>query len=86
MSYTDRNADFTQWGRGGQTSTQIVELSKPIKSYIYIPLGQSDDPSSAHFSDQAEKLFSVRALKPSWWTPEELQGNIESRTVLEVKL
>ncbi|MBN4046775.1 penicillin acylase family protein [bacterium AH-315-P07] len=86
VSYTGRNTDYTQWGRGGQTSTQIVELSKPIKSYIYIPQGQSDDPESPHYSDQAEKLFSKRTLKSSWWTPEELQGNIKSRTVVDVKL
>lgn len=85
VSYTGSKADYTQWGRGGQTSTQIVELSKPIKSWIYIPLGNSDDPESPHYSDQAEKAFSNRELKPSWWTPEELKDHIKSRTVLDYK-
>ncbi len=85
MGYGPRRDDHTQWGRSGQTSTQIVELSKPIKSYIYVPLGQNDDPESPHFSDQAERIFSRRQLKSSWWTPEELKGNIKSRTVLKVK-
>ncbi len=83
MSYGAPKADHTQWGHGGQTSTQIVELSKPIKSWGYLPLGQSDDPKSPHFSDQGEKAFSKRELKSSWWTPEELVGHIESRTVLK---
>lgn len=85
MSYGGKQWDYTQWGRGGQTSTQIVELSTPIKSWIYIPLGESDDPASPHYSDQAEKAFSSRTLKPSWWLPEDLKGHIESRTVLDYK-
>ncbi|MEX2327751.1 MAG: penicillin acylase family protein, partial [Pseudomonadales bacterium] len=75
--------DHQRWGTRGQTSTQIVELSKPIKSWIYLPVGQSDRPASAHYTDQAEKIFSHRELKPSWWRPEELKGNIESRRVYE---
>ena len=83
MGYTDENADHTRWGRSGQTSTQIVVLSKPPRSWLYIPLGQSDRPESPHFADQAEKTFSTRQLKPSWWLPEDLAGHVESRTVLK---
>lgn len=75
--------DHTHWGRSGQTSTQIVQLSKPIRSFTQPPIGQSDRPESPHFRDQAEKLFSKRELKESWWLPEDLKGNIESRTVLD---
>ncbi len=75
--------DHTRWGTRGQTSTQVVVLSKPIKSWTYLPIGESDRPDSAHYDDQARKLFSKRKLKPSWWTPAELSGNISSRTVLE---
>ena len=82
MGYTEERDDHTRWGRNGQTSTQIVVMSKPPKSWLYIPLGQSDRPESPHFSDQAEKAFSPRRLKPSWWLPEDLAGHIESRTVL----
>ena len=45
-------------GRTGQTSTQIVILTKPPQSYMVIPLGESDHPNSGHYDDQAEKLFS----------------------------
>jgi acyl-homoserine-lactone acylase len=83
MGYGELRDNATQWGSSGQTSTQVVVLSKPIKSWIYLPLGQSDREASPHFDDQAEKLFSSRQLKSSWWTPEELLGNIKSRTVLE---
>ena len=75
--------DGTEWGTRGQTSTQVVVMSQPPRSWIYIPQGQSDRPDSPHYSDQAEKLFSKRQLKESWWLPEDLAGHIASRTVLE---
>lgn len=80
MTYGEERFDATRWGRGGQTSTQVVVLSRPIKSWIYLPIGESDRKESRHYDDQAERLFSERKLKPSWWRPEELSGNIASRT------
>jgi acyl-homoserine lactone acylase PvdQ len=70
------------WGARGQTSTQVVVMSDPPRSWIYLPLGQSDREDSPHFDDQAEKLFSRRQMKPSWWLPEDLAPHVESRTVL----
>jgi acyl-homoserine lactone acylase PvdQ len=83
VGYGEPAADGTHRGVRGQTSTQVVELSRPIRSWGYLPVGQSDDPDSPHYDDQAEKLFSGRRLKPSRWRPEELAGHIRSRTVLE---
>ena len=82
MGYDEPNESAERWGNRGQTSTQIVELSRPIASWIYLPVGQSDRPGSPHYTDQAERIFSERRLKPSWWLPEDLADNIESRTVL----
>jgi acyl-homoserine-lactone acylase len=79
----EERRDHTRWGVAGQTSTQVVVLTKPIRSWIYIPIGESDDRDSPHYADQAEKLFSNRTLKSSWWLPEDLADHIESRTVLE---
>jgi acyl-homoserine lactone acylase PvdQ len=45
-------------GQGGQTSTQIVILTKIPQSFAIIPLGESDHQDSGHWDDQAEKLFS----------------------------
>jgi acyl-homoserine-lactone acylase len=82
ISYERERDDHTRWGRGGQTSTQVIVLSKPIRSWTYVPIGQSDRPDSTHYRDQAEKLFSKRKLKPTWWLAEDLAKHIESRTVL----
>ena len=83
VRYLPEREDGTVWGESGQTSTQVVVLTDPPRSWIYVPLGQSDRPDSPHYSDQAAGPFSHRQLKPSWWQPEELVGHIESRTVLE---
>ena len=54
-------------GRGGQTSTQIVVMSNPPKSYAVIPLGESDHKESGHWDDQAEKLFSRSKAASSYF-------------------
>ncbi len=58
-------------------------MTKPVQSWTFVPIGQSDRPDSPHYTDQAEKLFSKRQLKPTWWQPKDLADNIKSRTVLK---
>ncbi len=70
-------------GRSGQTSTQIVVLTKPPQSWMVIPLGESDHPDSPHFEDQAEKLFSKSAAKPTYFlNRRELEKHITARKEL----
>lgn len=84
ITYGKQRDDGTRWGVAGQTSTQVVVLSKPIRSWTLTPIGQSDRSDSPHYSDQAEKLLSPRQMKPTWWTPEELREHIESREVVTI--
>jgi len=71
-------------GRGGQTSTQIVILTKPPQSYMVIPLGESDRADSPHFDDQAEKLFSKSRAKSTYFlNREELEKHVTAREELE---
>lgn len=86
MGYAPPDENMERHGVRGQTSTQIVVLSEPIQSWLYLPTGQSDRPDSPHYSDQSETVFSDRELKPSWWLPEDLAGNIESRVEIEPRL
>ncbi len=82
IGYGRERSDHTRWGDRGQTSTEIIVMSKPVRSWTYVPIGQSDRPSSPHYRDQAQKLFSPRKMKPTWWLPEDLVEHIESRTVV----
>jgi len=81
----DRVGDTpTFLGRGGQTSTQVVLLTKPPKSWTILPLGESDHPDSPHFDDQAEKLFSQGKMKPTYFLDkDELMKHVEKKTVLK---
>jgi acyl-homoserine-lactone acylase len=70
-------------GQGGQTSTQIVVMSNPPKSYAIIPLGESDHKESGHWDDQAEKLFSKSKAYPSFFMDRaELMKHVTATKVL----
>ena len=76
--------DGKTWlGRGGQTSVQVVQLSRPPRSWTLVPLGQSDRPDSKHFDDQAEKLFSPGKMKPTYFLDKAaLLKHVTRKTVL----
>jgi acyl-homoserine lactone acylase PvdQ len=85
---TPRAISFKQAGKemvgvGGQTSTQIVVMSNPPKSYAIIPLGESDHKESGHWDDQAEKLFSRSKAYPSFFMDkQELLKHVTATKVL----
>ncbi len=68
----------------GQSCTMVVILSDPIRSFSILPWGQSDDPESIHFADQAESLFSKSTFKSTYFDKDELLQNLESTTELFV--
>jgi acyl-homoserine-lactone acylase len=71
-------------GGGGQTSTQIVVMTNPPKSYAIIPLGQSDHKESGHWDDQAEKLFSKSIAAPTYFMDKkELMKHLTATKVLK---
>lgn len=56
-----------------------------IQSLTCTPWGQSGNPKSPHYADQAEKLYSKLQMKPTWWTEKELVQNLESTRTLKLK-
>jgi acyl-homoserine lactone acylase PvdQ len=83
IAFEPPRADYTRWGTSGQTSTQVVVLTKPIQSWTQPPIGESDRPDSSHFRDQAEKLFSRHMMKPTWYRKDELLKHVSSRIELK---
>ncbi|MHC4403129.1 MAG: penicillin acylase family protein, partial [Planctomycetota bacterium] len=66
---------------GGQCVTSIVLLTDPPTIRSVVAYGQSNQPGSTHFDDQAP-LFSAERLREVHWTLDQLQGHIErTRTV-----
>ena len=79
----DTSDVFEEVGVSGQTSTQIVILTKPPQSWMVIPLGESDHKDSPHFDDQAEKLFSKARAKPTYFlNRKELEKHVTARKEL----
>lgn len=82
IGFGPEHPDHTRWGGSGQTSTQVVVLSKPVQSWTQPPIGQSDRPGSLFYRDQAEKLFSPGKMKPTWYQKRELLKHVHSRVEL----
>ncbi len=83
ISFQPNKDGKTFLGRGGQTCCQVVQLTKPPRSWTLLPLGESDRPDSKHWDDQAEKLFSPGKMKPTYFAnKEELLKHVESKKSL----
>jgi acyl-homoserine-lactone acylase len=69
----------------GSMATMIMFFHKDgIRSFTCTPWGQSGDPTSPHYMDQGEKLYSKRQMKPTWWSEAEAVQHAESKTLLEI--
>jgi acyl-homoserine lactone acylase PvdQ len=55
----------------------VVEEDNPKKIWSLLPYGESEDPRSPHYNDQA-RLHSQRQLKRFWFTPQEILSHTES--------
>jgi acyl-homoserine lactone acylase PvdQ len=55
----------------------IVMEGQPKEVWSLLPLGQSENPASPHYNDQA-KLHSQRKVKRFWLTSKEILANTES--------
>jgi acyl-homoserine-lactone acylase len=60
-----------RYGVSGHTWVSVVELAPTIRSHAIVQFGQSADPASAHFLDQAP-LYARGELKRAWFTREEV--------------
>ena len=56
---------------------EVVEFSKPVRSVIMTPFGESDSPGSPHFDDQARELFSRSRAASTWFGD---RRNLEKHT------
>jgi acyl-homoserine lactone acylase PvdQ len=66
-----------QYGTTGASYMAVVEFGKAkVKAASYLHYGQSHDPASPHFFDQA-KLLSEQRFKPAWLDWTEVLANTE---------
>src|SRR5262249_27384846 len=65
-----------RYGTSGNTLVAVIEFGKQIRARSALVFGQSADPKSPHYNDQAE-LYAQGKFKDVRFTPKEIKSNLE---------
>ena len=66
------------YGTSGNSFVAAVEFGPRVRALAIMAGGESGEPASPHFNDQAQR-FAKGALRPVYFYPDELAGNIERK-------
>ncbi len=65
-----------RYGFHGNSFVKVVEFAPEVRGRSVLVFGQSGDPDSAHYFDQAP-LYARRRFKPAWFSRPEVEANAE---------
>lgn len=67
-----------RYGTFGNTYVSVIEFGDVVHALSIVAYGQSNDPASPHYLDQAP-LFVTGQFKPSWFTLPEIEAHLERK-------
>jgi acyl-homoserine lactone acylase PvdQ len=65
-----------RYGYLGNTYVSVIEFGHEPQVRSLLVFGESADPASPHYLDQA-RLYAAGEMKPSWFTLEEIKKHTE---------
>jgi acyl-homoserine-lactone acylase len=65
-----------RYGISGNSYLAVVEFAPRVRARSLLVFGESADPKSPHFFDQAE-LYSTKQYKPAWFELKEIKRHLE---------
>ena len=70
-----------RYGVHGNTFVKVIEFGPLVRGRSVVVFGQSGDPGSPHYFDQAP-LYAARRFKAAWMSREEVEADAEKWYVL----
>ncbi len=64
------------YGTSGNSFVAVVEFGPKVRAWAVTAGGESGDPASPHFADEAQ-LYADGSLRPVYFYPEDLTGHVE---------
>jgi acyl-homoserine-lactone acylase len=70
------NGQKRRYGVGGHSFVSVVEFGPQVHAMSVLVFGQSADPTSKHYFDQAH-LYAGQRFKPAWFELSQIRANSE---------